>query len=30
MPLILPDQLPAIDELKQENIFTMGYKRADS
>ena len=30
MPLILPDQLPAIDELKHENIFTMGYKRADS
>ena len=30
MPLILPDQLPAIDALKQENIFTMGYKRADS
>ena len=30
MPLILPDQLPAIEELKQENIFTMGYKRADS
>ena len=30
MPLILPDQLPAINELKRENIFTMGYKRADS
>ncbi len=30
MPLILPDLLPAIDQLKQENIFTMGYKRADS
>ena len=30
MPLILPDQLPAINTLKQENIFTMGYKRADS
>ena len=30
MPLILPDQLPAIEELKHENIFTMGYKRADS
>ena len=30
MPLILPDLLPAIDELKLENIFTMGYKRADS
>ncbi len=30
MPLILPDQLPAVDILKQENIFTMGYKRADS
>lgn len=29
MPLILPDQLPAIDALKSENIFTMGYKRAD-
>ena len=29
MPLILPDLLPAIEELKQENIFTMGYKRAD-
>ena len=28
MPLILPDLLPAIEELKQENIFTMGYKRA--
>ncbi|MCM1079555.1 MAG: homoserine O-succinyltransferase [Bacteroidales bacterium] len=30
MPLILPEELPAIDVLKQENIFTMGYKRADS
>lgn len=30
MPLILPDNLPAVEELKQENIFTMGYKRADS
>lgn len=30
MPLILPDNLPAIEALKQENIFTMGYKRADS
>lgn len=30
MPLILPDLLPAIEDLKQENIFTMGYKRADS
>jgi len=30
MPLILPDLLPAIEELKHENIFTMGYKRADS
>ena len=30
MPLILPDQLPAIDALKHENIFTMGYKRASS
>lgn len=30
MPLILPDQLPAVELLKQENIFTMGYKRADS
>ena len=30
MPLILPDLLPAIEELKQENIFTMGYRRADS
>lgn len=30
MPLILPEDLPAIDVLKQENIFTMGYKRADS
>ncbi len=30
MPLRLPDQLPAIDILKQENIFVMGYKRADS
>ena len=30
MPLILPDLLPAIEVLKHENIFTMGYKRADS
>ena len=28
MPLRLPDRLPAIDLLKQENIFVMGNKRA--
>ncbi|MBR6275689.1 MAG: homoserine O-succinyltransferase [Prevotella sp.] len=28
MPLRLPDRLPAIDLLKQENIFVMGDKRA--
>ena len=28
MPLRLPDQLPAIDLLKQENIFVMSDKRA--
>ncbi len=28
MPLRLPDQLPAIELLKQENIFVMDYSRA--
>ncbi|MBQ7495767.1 MAG: homoserine O-succinyltransferase [Bacteroidaceae bacterium] len=28
MPLTLPDRLPAIDLLKQENIFVMGTSRA--
>jgi len=28
MPLKIPDRLPAIDILKQENIFVMGDKRA--
>lgn len=28
MPLRLPDKLPAIDLLKQENIFVMDYSRA--
>lgn len=28
MPLTLPDRLPAIDLLKQENIFVMGASRA--
>ena len=28
MPLRLPDQLPAIDLLKRENIFVMGSQRA--
>ena len=28
MPLRLPDRLPAIELLKQENIFVMGYSRA--
>ena len=28
MPLRLPDRLPAIDLLKSENIFDMGYSRA--
>ena len=28
MPLRLPDRLPAIDLLKQENIFVMGDERA--
>ena len=30
MPLRLPDTLPAVELLKQENIFVMGYKRADT
>lgn len=30
MPLRLPDKLPAIDLLKQENIFVMGNARAES
>ena len=30
MPLRLPDQLPAIDLLKRENIFVIGDKRAHS
>ena len=30
MPLRLPDQLPAIDLLKRENIFVMGDERAHS
>ena len=29
MPLILPKNLPAIEALKQENIFVMDYDRAD-
>ncbi|MBQ2333585.1 MAG: homoserine O-succinyltransferase, partial [Prevotella sp.] len=28
MPLRLPDRLPAIELLKQENIFVMGASRA--
>ena len=28
MPLTLPDRLPAIDLLKEENIFVMGSTRA--
>ena len=28
MPLRLPDRLPAIELLKQENIFVMDYSRA--
>lgn len=30
MPLILPDKLPAIDLLKEENIFVLGDERASS
>lgn len=30
MPLTLPDRLPAIDLLKEENIFVMGTSRAAS
>ena len=30
MPLRLPDKLPAIDLLKQENIFVMDDTRAHS
>jgi len=30
VPLTLPDRLPAIDLLKQENIFVMGTSRATS
>ena len=30
MPLILPDRLPAIELLKQENIFVMDATRAAS
>ena len=30
MPLRLPDRLPAIDLLKQENIFVMDATRAHS
>ena len=30
MPLILPDRLPAIELLKQENIFVMDATRASS
>ncbi|MBQ7684607.1 MAG: homoserine O-succinyltransferase, partial [Bacteroidaceae bacterium] len=30
MPLRLPDGLPAIDFLKNENIFVLGRERADS
>ncbi|MBQ1178042.1 MAG: homoserine O-succinyltransferase, partial [Bacteroidaceae bacterium] len=30
MPLTLPDRLPAIDLLKQENIFVMDNTRATS
>lgn len=28
MPLILPDRLPAIEFLKDENIFVLGDERA--
>ena len=30
MPLRLPDKLPAIDFLKDENIFVLGTERANS
>ena len=30
MPFILPDRLPAIDFLKEENIFVLGDERANS
>ena len=30
MPLRLPDKLPAIDFLKDENIFVLGSERANS
>ena len=30
MPLRLPDKLPAIDFLKDENIFVLGNERANS
>ena len=29
MPLRLPDRLPAIDILKNENIFVTGYPSAE-
>ncbi|MBP5381339.1 MAG: homoserine O-succinyltransferase, partial [Bacteroidaceae bacterium] len=29
MPLTLPDRLPAIELLKEENIFVMGNERAE-
>lgn len=28
MPLTLPDKLPAIEYLKEENIFVLGDERA--
>ncbi|HPH73374.1 MAG TPA: homoserine O-succinyltransferase, partial [Paludibacteraceae bacterium] len=30
MPLNLPDKIPAIDLLKQENIFVMNTERAST
>ena len=30
MPLTLPDKLPAIDRLKEENIFVIDNTRASS
>lgn len=30
MPLRLPDKLPAIEQLKEENIFVMSSTRANS
>ena len=30
MPLILPDRLPAIEFLREENIFVLGSQRADT